>query len=201
MADENVIGGVKVQITGDFSDLQDQFAAAVAVAVAGGATLAEALAASQPILEGVAQATQQAAEQLNLFGEAEQSIPFQDANGQLNLFATEMERMSGASQIAVKAFADTGEGVRTLGQQFSDVFKQIQEEWPNFAEGVGNFIRNPLRQAGAAAQEFLIALGPLGGALLGMSLAGYEAGKAIVGLVADSAEAAKATDVLSDRLN
>ena len=43
MANDENIGGVNISITGDFSDLDAQFQAAVSKAVAEGATLAEAI--------------------------------------------------------------------------------------------------------------------------------------------------------------
>lgn len=202
--DENVLGAVKVRIEGDFSSLTDDFAAAVAIAVAGGATLAEAMAQSQSILTGVETAAAAAAEQLSLFGAAEQQIPFAEANGQLNMFATELEHIAGSSTIVTKSFgeiSDAAKGATPIIEQLQNLFKQLEEEWPNFAAGVGNFIQHPLQQAGQAAQEFLLTIGPMGGALLGVAIAGYEAGKAITDLVATSGEEAKATQNLADRLN
>lgn len=124
MADNNeIIGGVGVNISGDFSDLAGDFEAAVALAVSQGQTLAEAIQSAMatpdvtPVtdaLESIAPAVSAAAEQLNLFGAAADNIPWADAAGQLNLFTTELEPftagMEGA-QAATDAFVPSLSGV------------------------------------------------------------------------------------------
>jgi hypothetical protein len=126
MADNNeIIGGIGVNVSADFSDLGADFDAAVALAVSQGQTLAEAIQSAMatpdvtPVtdaLESIAPAAQSAAEQLSLFGAAADNIPFADAAGQLNLFTTEIEPFTAGVQAAGEAAQAAGAPIHDLGE-------------------------------------------------------------------------------------
>src|SRR5262252_8569730 len=129
MADENVIGGVKVQVEGDFSPLQQDFQQAVAVAVQNGATLADAIAAASSGLD------QSTAGWGNLNQALQQTQP--------------------AAQQAAAGVQSIGQAVQQTTpflEQLKAAFKQLEDAWPNFANAVGNFIQHPLQSVGSAVQ-------------------------------------------------
>lgn len=131
MADNNseIIGGIGVTIRGDFGDLGADFDAAVALAVQQGATLAEAIQSAMarpdvtPVtdaMNAIGPAAQAAAEQMSLFGDAADNIPFANAAGQLNLFTTELEPFTAGMQAASDTTAAAVVPVQSLSEVASD---------------------------------------------------------------------------------
>lgn len=160
MAENESIGGVRVDIVGDYSRLQGDIDAATQIAarggeeiaaglnagasgadalssavsaaalgmasfedqigalVASGSTLAEALAAVEASTSGITEGVEAAgsaaavaAEQMTLFDQA-LDVPYADAAGQLNLFATELEPIPAAAHnaaVAEEEFAGASE--------------------------------------------------------------------------------------------
>jgi hypothetical protein len=164
MAENESIGGVKVDIVGDYSHLNGDIDAAVQVAAKGGeeiaaaftsaasgadaistavaaaassmgdfesqiaalvnsgSTLAEALAAVQSGTDAVATGVEQAgaaaataAVQLDLFDQAIE-VPYADAAGQLNMFATELEPIPGAAKAAAEAEQELAQASEAAGE-------------------------------------------------------------------------------------
>ena len=118
-----IIGGVVVTVGADFSDLDAQFEAAVARAVADGSTLAEAISAAMKVPDASAvvdafsqagAAAQAAATQIGLFDDAAH-VSWADAAGQLNLFTTELEPIAAAAQKAADGLGGFGSPRRHLG--------------------------------------------------------------------------------------
>lgn len=214
------IGAVSVAIEGDFTPLEKDFQAAVAIAISQGKTLAEAIEASMPKLDStpvtdamsqVGAAAQQAAQQLGLFGSAEEQISTADVNGQLNLFATQLETVQGSLHTAEEARARMAAGLQQTPQAVQptlSIFQQLHQQlttntegFKEFAQGVDNFISRPLSFAGDTIKEFLLAMGPMGGIALAAAAGAAALGKEVFSLVEEFGAAAEATGNLADRLN
>jgi len=129
------IGSVSVSIIGDYSQLASDFDAAVALAVKEGATLAEALNKAYdsinvtPLTEafvGVGNVAEVAATQLKLFDEAAH-VDYADAAGQLNLFATELERMGPAAEQAVAPVAKLPDQIKQVGDSAAKADQQLTD--------------------------------------------------------------------------
>jgi hypothetical protein len=191
MAENESIGGVRVDIVGDYSRLQGDIDAATQIAaqggeqiaaglnagaagadalssavsaaalgmgsfedqiaalVASGSTLAEALASVEASSSGIATGVEAAgaaaavaAEQMTLFDQAI-DVPYQDAAGQLNLFATELEPLGANAQQAAT-------GVEALGQAATEAGGH-EEELAKSTEHAGE----AAHEAEAETAEFL----------------------------------------------
>lgn len=173
MADENVIGGVKVQIEADYSPLEKDFQEAVRLAVEAGSSLAEAMQKAMPILDAtpVTQA-------------------FQSVDAAAQKTGVDLGQ---AGEQAKKA--------ESIFEQFGNLLRSDSQGFQQFAQGVENFISHPLQFAGNAAKEFLLALGPIGGIALAGAAAMITLGKEAFNLVQEFGAAAEQTGNLADRLN
>ncbi len=124
----------------------DTFESAIASAVASGMTLNEALASvatsvgnvqtaatvAADALESLQQPISDDAQQLNLFGDALNSIPFADTTGQLNLFANELEPVAQQAKQAAQGVQQVGTAaggmtppVNDAGLSLSDLVKGL----------------------------------------------------------------------------
>ena len=146
MADE-LIGSVGIAIEGDYSGLQSDFDAAIALAVERGATLGEAIKAAlqvpdttpleealknvAPAFDAAGSAAEAASQQLSLFDQA-MHVDYADSTGQLNLFATELEPISGSASDAASGLGSMDSALGTVAGDASSAAEGVQ----SFSEGV-----------------------------------------------------------------
>lgn len=78
-------------------------------------------------MRDAASATEDEAQQLNLFGDALESVPWADANGQLNLFANELEPLEAGLSGASQAAQGTATGVAGVGTAATAATPPINE--------------------------------------------------------------------------
>lgn len=119
----------------------EDFDSAIAAAVSSGMTLNEALASVSASMntaqtatagavssfEDLQQPVQEGAQQLNLFGDALDSVPWADANGQLNLFTDELEPLEAGLSGASQAAQGTATGVAGVGTAATAATPPINE--------------------------------------------------------------------------
>lgn len=132
----------------------DAFDEAVARAVASGSTLAEAIEQANASLASTAAPAQTATEQLTLFGEQVESIPFADANGQLNLFTDELEPFGAAAGNAAKSVGDLAEAEVAEGEAAAGAEKEtasLGDKFTELAEAL--VITEALKEFGERALE------------------------------------------------
>jgi ABC-type transporter Mla subunit MlaD len=153
------------------------FEARIQALVDTGSTLAEALAAVQGGATGVAEgvdaaggAAAMAAEQMALFDEA-LMVPYEDAAGQLNLFADALEPIPGAAEQAGQAVEDLGQNAQQAApevEQASVSAKTLVEQLValgvalEFTKGLVSFAHDAL-EAADAVDDATKAMGMLSG--------------------------------------
>ncbi len=226
MADEP-IGSVSVQITGDYSALEQSFTAAqsgaqkageqIAVAfesaASGASAIPSAAIAVSAAVEDLAAKSGLAGGELNIFRAALQGSL--EAGVPVNQALTEMAASSGSLGASVSSAAESlsREAVAAtsaasanteLGGSFKTVSSGVEStdaSFKQFADDVQNFISHPLKSAGEAAKEFILALGPMGVAAFAGAAAVAAIATETFNLVKAFGQTTEATQNMADRLN
>ena len=81
----------------------------------------------QSDIKDLGEAAVSVANQMSLFGDAVDQIPFADAAGQLNLFATELEPIGPAMETAAGAGEDLAPAIHEVGEESEGAAGQIKE--------------------------------------------------------------------------
>jgi hypothetical protein len=163
-----------------------------------GAALTEAASGAGTLAAGLSEtgaAAGEAATQLGLFDEAV-TVPYADAAGQLNLFATELEPIPGAADSAASALAGMGQSADAAGAGLHEVEPAVQQTTSSLEGMVGALV------AVGAALEFTQEFIEFGHAALEAADAVDDATKAMgmLGGSADQAEGSvgKLRDIAKD---
>lgn len=159
------IGGIRVTVGADYSDLQtdlqaaedqaQQSASAIAEAMNSAATGSDALNES---MGAAADTTGNAAEQLSLFAADADAIPFADASGQLNLFTDDLETFAGSTNNAaesVAALSDEADSAIPPLEGLTDETKDATEA----AEGSGDAFKDMASHISELAGQIGVGIG------------------------------------------
>lgn len=123
---------------------------AIDASVAAGASWANAVDQVIGSLESVQQPVQADIEQLNLFADAMDAIPFADATGQLNMFTDELEPLAGAASEASQSVSTFSDGLQSLAAQQQDADQALATATSTLQEAVQAY------QQGAISEEVLV---------------------------------------------
>ena len=226
MADEP-IGSVSVQITGDYSSLEKSLNDAQGIAQQAGQKIADGLTSGAAgatelttsvsglgsAVDDLANKSGLAGGELNIFraalqGSLDAGVPVAEALKDISASGTTLgtsvaaaadalSRESVAAAAATTANVEVAGSFKTVGASVESTDAAFKE----FADGVQNFISHPLRSAGEAAKEFILAIGPMGV----VAMAGATAVAAIAAetfnLVKAFGQTTEATQNMADRLN
>ena len=133
MANPGAIADISVNITGDYSDLNDSVTSAVSAAQEGAQQIASAFDVSDvgaPIeesLTGVSTAADSAATQLGLFGDDLGAVPFDSAAAGAGDLADALEPMAGAADAAANAADSLADSATNAGSAAGEAASGIKE--------------------------------------------------------------------------
>lgn len=201
------IGEIPIVISGDTSQLEKDLRTAEEMAKAAGQKISDALAAGSLGSDQL----DESLKTLTASGLSVNQAMIQVAAGLKDVGQVASEtaaKLNDIGSAGVKPLEDIRDALQRMrdeAKQAADAAKTLEDaaaqaKFEEFANNVEQWIRSPLRMAGAAAKEFLLEIGPLGAGAIAAGAGLAVLGKEIVDLVLAEGKATESTQNFADRL-